>query len=104
MDKGLKREVIKENSSRLVRGISWIFGILVFLDGLLNLFRGNDPGLGFAFLILSLIYFPPVGRLIRSNLGFGIPVIIKILLGIAILWISLTGGAVAEGFYPEITG
>lgn len=104
MDKGLKKEVIKENSYKFARGISWGFGILVFVDGLLNLFRGNDPGLGIAFLVLSLTYFPPVGSLVRSNLGFGMPIIIKILLGIAIIWVSLSVGALAEGFYPEITG
>lgn len=102
MEKGLKKEVIAKNSSRLTRSLSWIFAALVFTNGLLNLLRGNDPSLGVAFILLAIIYIPPFSSFFQSYLGFGIPFIFKLLLAIIILWVSLAVGAIPEGFYPEI--
>ena len=78
--------------------VSWIFGILVFADGILNLFWGNDHSLGVAFILLSLLYFPPVDRFIKKQLGAGIPVLPKIVLAVAIIWVTGAVGALAEGY------
>ncbi|MGB7784587.1 MAG: hypothetical protein WBL27_00670 [Salinimicrobium sp.] len=102
MEKGLKKEVIAANSSTLTRSLSWIFAVLVFTNGLLNLIRGNDPALGIAFILLSIVYIPPFSRFFNRYLGFGIPFFFKLLLAIAIIWVSLAVGAIPEGFYPEI--
>ncbi|MFH1597891.1 MAG: hypothetical protein ABIB97_02355 [Patescibacteria group bacterium] len=76
--------------------ISWLFGLVVLANGLLNLFRGNDPGLGVAFLLLSLVYFPPLNVTFQKKFGLAIPPVIKIILAIIIIWITLAVGALAE--------
>ena len=74
--------------------ISWLFGIVVVAIGLVNLFWGNDPGFGVFLLLLSLVYFLPVNAILRKLTGFTIPKlgIVKIVLGIFILWASLGVG------------
>lgn len=72
--------------------LGWIFGILVLAIGLINFFWGNDPEFG-AFLILaSFVYYPPVNLLIKRFTSFSIPAILKILLGIFIIWAALGVG------------
>jgi len=74
--------------------ISWLFGIVVVAIGLVNLFWGNDPGFGVFLLLLSLVYFLPVNAILRNLTGLSIPKlgIVKIVLGIFILWASLGVG------------
>ncbi len=82
--------------------ISWVFGIVVLTDGILNLFRGNDFGFGVFLILLSFIYFPPANTFLKKSFNFSIPYIVKILMGIFIIWVTLAVGALAEGYYPEI--
>jgi len=86
--------------------VNCFFGIVVFLVGLLNLLRGNDFGFGIFLFLLSFIYFPPTNRFLNTFLkkrfDFSIHYIIKIILGIFIIWVTLAVGAIAEGYYPEI--
>ena len=74
--------------------ISWLFGIVVVAIGLVNLFWGNDTGFGVFLLLLSLVYFLPVNAILRKLTGLSIPKlgIVKIVLGIFILWASLGVG------------
>ena len=74
--------------------ISWSFGIVVVAIGTVNVFWGNDKGFGIFLLLLSFIYFLPVNSILRKLAGFSIPKmgVIKILLGIFILWASLGVG------------
>ena len=72
--------------------IGWIFGIAVFAGGVVNTFWGNDPGFGVFILLLSFVYFPPVNVIIKERTRFSIPAIVKVLLGIFILWASLGVG------------
>jgi len=71
---------------------SWIFGILVFAIGVLNVFWGNDAGFGVFIVLLSFAFFPLINTLIKERIGFTIPLIVKILLGIFILWAALGVG------------
>lgn len=81
------------NSKSIVLNIiGWIFGIAVFAIGVVNTFRGNDPGFGVFILLLSFVYFPPVNTILKEKTGFSIPGIIKILLGVFIIWASLGVG------------
>lgn len=80
--------------------ISCIFGIAVLANGVLNMFWGNDFGLGVAFLIIAFIFFPSTNTVIKKNFGFSINYRVKIVLGILIIWITLAVGALAEGYYP----
>ena len=71
---------------------SWIFGILVFAIGVLNVFWGNDAGFGVFIVLLSFAFFPLINTLIKEKVGFTIPLIVKIVLGIFILWAALGVG------------
>ena len=76
--------------------ISWIFGIAVFAAGVVNTFWGNDPGFGVFTLLLSFVYFPPTSAILNALaerwIGFSIPKIGKIVLGIFIVWATLGVG------------
>ena len=87
-----KSEVIKNNKSIVLNIISWLFGMAVLAVGLINTFWGNDPGFGVFLAFLSFVYFPPVNAIIKEKFGFAIPAIVKIILGIFIVWVSLGVG------------
>ena len=82
------------NNSIVLNIISWIFGIVFFAIGVVNMFWGNDPEFGVFILLLSFVYFLPVNDILKKMTGFSIPRmgIVKILLGIFILWASLGVG------------
>jgi hypothetical protein len=82
------------NYSVVLNIISWIFGIVFFAIGVVNTFWGNDPGFGVFILLLSFVYFLPVNEILKKMTNFSIPRmgIVKILLGIFILWASLGVG------------
>jgi len=86
--------------------VNWLFGILVFIDGALNLFQGNDFDSVVFLIILSLLYFPFTNRyiniLVNKKFNFSINYLIKLVLGIFIIWATLAVGTLAEGYYPEI--
>jgi hypothetical protein len=71
-----------------------MFGVVFFAIGVVNTFWGNDPGFGVFILLLSFVYFLPVNAILKKMSGFSIPRmgIVKILLGIFILWASLGVG------------
>ncbi|MBK8142728.1 MAG: hypothetical protein IPK57_18300 [Chitinophagaceae bacterium] len=83
-----------DRKSNVTNVISWLFGIVVVAIGLVNLFWGNDKGFGVFLLLLSLVYFLPVNAILRKLTGLSIPKlgIVKIVLGIFILWASLGVG------------
>ena len=68
--------------------ISWIFGIIVFAIGVLNLFLVH-PVPGAIYLLLSLVYLPPANAVLRKSIGFSIPLVVKIILGIIIIMFTL---------------
>lgn len=70
----------------------WLFGILVFLIGIINTFWGNDSGFGIFLLLLSFVFFPPANTLFKKITGFTIPILIKIVLGLFVIWASLGVG------------
>ena len=66
----------------------WIFGTAVLATGLLNMFLVH-PVPGIAYLLLSLVYFPPANAYLRQKLGFTIPLVVKIILGIVLFMFTL---------------
>lgn len=68
--------------------ISWLYGIAVLVIGILNLILVH-PIPGIVYLLLSSVYFPPVNDITRNRYGFTIPVVVKLILGIAIIWFTL---------------
>jgi hypothetical protein len=72
--------------------ISWIFGFIVIAIGLINTFWGNDPIFGVFLLLLSLVYFPPLTSIFKNLTNLSIPGLVKIILGIFIIWAALGVG------------
>ena len=87
-----KSEATMNSKSDVLNIISWLFGTAVLAVGLINTFWGNDPGFGIFIVLLSFVYFPPVNAVIREKIGFSIPLIVKIVLSIFIIWASLGVG------------
>ena len=56
------------------------------------MFWGNDFGFGVFLLLLSFLYFPPVNLLLKKRFGFSVHYLVKIFLGIFILWAALGVG------------
>lgn len=69
------------NSSIIERIAGWIIGTAVLTVGILNLFLVH-PVPGTAYLLLSLIYFPPANKLLKKLTGFSVPLVVKTILGI----------------------
>lgn len=90
------------NRKSLFNSVSWLVGFLFFIIGVLNLLRGNDPYLGIAFMLVSFLYVPSTNNFIKNKFGYSLPYLVKIILAIFLLWITMSVGAIAEGFYPEI--
>lgn len=76
---------------------SWIFVILFFILGVLNLIFVH-PVPGMVYLMLSLIYLPSTNAFLKNKFGFSIPLVAKIILGLVILWATLAVGDLMEMF------
>ena len=85
-------QALMDYKSTVINIISWVFGILFFAIGVVNTFWGNDPWFGVFITLLSFIYFPPVNALINKIFGFSVPGILKIVLGLFIIWASIGVG------------
>jgi hypothetical protein len=81
-----------KNKSSFLSIISWLFGILFSFIGIVNIFWGNDMLFGVFILSLSFIYYPPVHDLIKKITGYSIPILLKIILALFMLWASLGVG------------
>jgi hypothetical protein len=82
------------NNSIRLNIISWLFGLLFFAIGIVNTFWGDDSVFGIFIILLSFVYFLPVNDILKKMTGFSIPAmgIVKIILGIFILWAALGVG------------
>ena len=80
---------------------SWILGILFIVIGVLNVFLVHVvPGI--IYMIISLVYLPPVNAFLKKKSGFLIPVVVKIIIAIAILWFTLAVGDLMEIFESKL--
>lgn len=77
--------------------ISWMFGIVFLVIGVLNVLLVH-PVPGVLYLLISVIYFPPANAILERKLGFSIPFVVKVILAIIILWGTLAVGDLAEMF------
>ena len=81
-----------------INRLSWLFAIILFVNGIINVLWGNDLFLGISFLVLAFIYVPPFMDMIKQRFGFSLPYIGKVILGLILIWIMLAVGAVPEGY------
>ena len=80
------------NTLSLGNIISSFFGILFVTIGLINLFWGNDPFYGLFIIAMSSIFFSPVTSLIRRLTGINISWVIKLIIGLFIIWSAVGVG------------
>ena len=86
---GLAYELVRGKAENIV---SWIFGVIAFAIGIINTFWGNDPLFGIFVLVCSFVFFPPLNELFKKWIGFAIPRIVKVLLGLFIIWAAIGVG------------
>lgn len=73
----------------------WLFASLLVVIGVANLVLVH-PVPGTVYILLSLLYLPPVNEFMATRFGFVIPMAVKIILGIFILWFTLGVSDLAE--------
>lgn len=67
---------------------NWGFWFLVFVLALLNgLFV--HPGIGLGLFTLALLYIPPIQERMKEWAGLVVPPMVKILLGMGIIWFAM---------------
>jgi hypothetical protein len=84
--------MVMKNERRMGTVAGLIFGSVVVGIGLINLFWGNDAGFGLFLLLLSTIYFPVFNAYLLRWTGFSIHWMVKIVLGLFVLWAALGVG------------
>ena len=75
--------------------ISWAFFVTFSVIGVLNLFLVH-PVPGAFYIIVALVYLPRVNSALKRKFGFSIPLAVKVVLGLALLWATLEVGDLAE--------
>lgn len=80
------------NRSIVLNLLGWICGIVFSAIGVVNMFWGNDSLFGVFLFLLSLVYYPPLHELFRKLTGYRIHGVLKVALGLFILWASLGVG------------
>jgi len=83
----------KESNTKII--ISWILGLILLTIGILNIIL-VDPLPGIIYILLSLIYFPPIMRFIKKNIGLSISFTTKLVMWFVIMWPTLGVGDLAE--------
>ncbi|GGG53878.1 hypothetical protein GCM10011378_32590 [Hymenobacter glacieicola] len=68
--------------------ISWIFGISVLVIGILNIVLVH-PVPGIIYLLLSLVFLPPVNTFFKNKMGVSIPRVVQIILAVIIIQFTL---------------
>lgn len=90
--KYFKTNNFMDTKSVFMNAMSWIFGVIVFAIGIVNTFWGNDPFFGIFILLISIVYVPKVNILVKDWTGFSIHWVLKLILGLFILWAALGVG------------
>ena len=84
-----------KNSFSITGIVSWMLGLIIFTLGILNLVLIH-PVPGLVYILLSLLFFPPVEDLLRLKLGFSVPFPVLLVLAFLIFWFTLGVGDLAE--------
>lgn len=83
------------NNNFKVKIVSVLFATLFMVIGILNLFLVH-PVPGLFFLLLSLLYVPVGVKFIKQKFGFTIPFLVKVILGLILIWGTLAVSDLAE--------
>lgn len=86
-----------KNKSKVRNIICWIFIVVFFVIGILNMILIH-PIPGMFYLLISFIYLPSTNTFLNNKFGFSIPLVVKIIFGLVILWATLAVGDLMEMF------
>lgn len=75
--------------------ISWVFTVVFIATGMLNIVLVH-PVPGIFYFLLSLVYLPWTNEVLKERFGFVIPLAVKVVLGLVVLWGTLAVGDLAE--------
>lgn len=90
----MQNKSTKSNSAD-IHIISWLFSIVFLVIGVLNVILVSVvPGV--FYFLLSLIYVPQTNIFLSKKIGFTIPIIVKIIVGVVVLWGTLAVGDLGE--------
>lgn len=74
---------------------SWLFTLIFLILGVMNIILVH-PVPGIFYILLACIFSPPANTLLKNTTGLAIPLAVKILFGLIILWGTLAVGDLAE--------
>ncbi len=84
-----------QKDTRFSNVVLWALGILFIVLGFLNAFLVHIiPGI--FYIVLSLLYFPPLSVFFRDRVNITIPYLVKVVLALFVLWGTLAVGDLAE--------
>lgn len=92
---------VQYKKSSIWHTLNWIFWFIFFALGILN-FIYIHPVPGIAYVVISLIYLPPLTTYFKIRFNFEIPSIIKVVLAFLVLWGTLAVGDLFELFEKNV--
>lgn len=75
--------------------INWLLCGLFVVIGVLNIII-VDVAPGLLYLLLALVYVPPLSDEVKRRLGLRVPFVLKIAVAFVVLWGTLAVGDLAE--------
>ncbi|NNK70502.1 MAG: hypothetical protein HKO96_08490 [Flavobacteriaceae bacterium] len=86
-----------QEQSELWKVFNWIIGLSFIVIGILNLILIH-PVPGLIYIVIAMIYFPPIADRFENIIRIRIPQAIKIILAFLIIWFTLAVGELVELF------
>ena len=83
----MKQQIVQGKTTTLSI-VTLVLGIIIFVIGLLNLVLVH-PVPGIVFLLISVLYYPPVTVSIREKFGLSNSLVFLVILAIIIIWFTL---------------
>ena len=80
---------------------NWVLWFIFFALGILN-FIYIHPVPATVYVVISLIYLPPLTTYFKIRFNFEIPAIIKVILAFLVLWFTLGVGDLFELFEQNV--
>lgn len=75
--------------------IEWLFAMVFSVLGVFNLLLVHAvPGI--FYFLLAVGYLPHTNRFLKTRLWYSIPLVLKVIVGIVVLWRTLAVGDLAE--------
>lgn len=90
------QSAMNNNPNIFLDVISWFFGILFLAIATINMIWGNDFYFGLFLALLSFAFFPPVTGFVQKKLDIRIPGILKVALGMFIIFAAMGVGELPE--------